>query len=280
MRCGDEAIASLVEVAFGALMVPSSSIHSEMTGRYEIERSNSNTADGFHVRDPDGVCAQLEDADALLWHLDKTLTLALQHRRPELYFLHAAAVAFAGGVCVLPAPPGTGKSTLTLALLERGFTYLSDELAPIDITRGLVHHYAHAVNLKSPPPHPLRLPSGAIAIGRRFHVPTRFFRKAGVSEEPLPLLAFVFPERSSESPTVCQRVTPSVAAVHLLANGLNAGAHRNDGLDVAVTLARRVPSFQINTRDLNTACTEIQTLMTALSQSTLVAPATVADSAN
>lgn len=279
IRCGDEAIAALVEVAFGALIVPFSWLYSDVTGHYEIEHSNSNNPKGFCVRDSLGASAQIEDEDALLWHLDKSLTLALQHRRPDLYFLHAASVAFAGGVCVLAAPPGTGKSTLTLGLLEIGFTYLSDELAPIDIRRGLVHHYAHALNLKSPPPRPLQLPPGTLAIGRRFQVPTRLFRTGGVSGEPLPLVAFVFPERSSESPPVCQRISPSVAAVHLLANGLNAGAHANDGLDVAVTLARIVPCFQINTRDLSAACAEIQTMMTALTQSAFAAPSTpMADS--
>jgi hypothetical protein len=266
IQCADEAVAALVEVAFGGLIVPLSSAHSEITARYLIERSNSDTAPGFCVRDFDGVCAQVEDSDALLWHLDKSLTLALQYRRPDLYFVHAAAVALAGGVSVLAAPPGIGKSTLTLGLLERGFTYLSDELAPIDVRRRLVHHYAHAVGLKSPPPDPLHLPQGTVAIGSRFHVPTCRFRGAGLTEEPLPLVAFIFPERSSEHPARCRRISPSVATVHLLANALNARAHSNDGLDAAVTLARLVPSFQINIRDLSAACAEIHDVMTLLSR--------------
>ena len=272
IQCADEAIAAIVEVAFGGLIVPFSRSSSEVTGRYQIERSNSNTAQGFRVRDFNGVYAQVEDTDALLWHLDKSLTIALQHRRPDLYFLHAAAVALAGGVSVLAAPPGTGKSTLTLGLLERGFSYLSDELAPIDIRQRLVHHYAHAVGLKSRPPAPLQLPQGTVAIGSRFHVPTCRFRGAGLSEEPLPLVAVIFPERSSEPPAKCRRISSSVATVHLLANALNAGAHSNDGLDAAVTLARLVPCFQINTRDLSGACAEIHAVMTRLSRSGSVAP--------
>jgi len=216
IRCADEAIAAIVEVAFGGLIVPFSRSSSEVTGRYQIERSNSNTAQGFRVRDFNGVYAQVEDTDALLWHLDKSLTIALQHRRPDLYFLHAAAVALAGGVSVLAAPPGTGKSTLTLGLLERGFSYLSDELAPIDIRQRLVHHYAHAVGLKSRPPAPLQLPQGTVAIGSRFHVPTCRFRGAGLSEEPLPLVAVIFPERSSEPPAKCRRISSSVFPLNIL----------------------------------------------------------------
>jgi len=281
IQCADEAIAAIVEVAFGGLIVPFSWSHPEVTGRYQIELSNSNAAQGFCVRDFNGVCAQVEDTDALLWHLDKSLTLALQYRRPDLYFLHAAAVALDGGVSVLAAPSGTGKSTITLGLLDRGFTYLSDELAPIDIRRRVVHHYAHAVGLKSPPPDPVHLPQGTLAIGSRFHVPTSCVRGAGLSEEPLPLVAFIFPERSSEFPARCRRISPSVATAHLLANTLNARAHSNDGLDAAVTLARLVPCFQINTRDLSGACAEIHAVMTRLSRSDVrsTTPA-IADSAH
>ena len=54
-----------------------------------------------------------------------------------LAVLHAAAVADARGAIVLPGPNGTGKSTLTAALVARGFAYLSDDCVPID-GRGLV----------------------------------------------------------------------------------------------------------------------------------------------
>ena len=50
-------------------------------------------------------------------------------------------------VAVLAAPPTTGKSTLTLALLERGLAYLSDELAPVDLPTRCVYPYARAVSL-------------------------------------------------------------------------------------------------------------------------------------
>jgi len=154
-----------------------------------------------------------------------------------------------------------------VGLLERGFTYLSDELAPIDVDTRFVHRYAHAVSLKSRPPDAIPLPQGTVAIGRRFHVPTRLFSEAVADEEPLPLVAFIFLERSSEPSATCRRISPSVAAAHLVANGLNALAHPNDGLDVAVALARLVPCFQVDIGDLSAACTEIEGVMTVLSPS-------------
>lgn len=53
--------------------------------------------------------------------------------------LHAAVLERGGGAVILPAPPGSGKSTLTAALMHRGWRLLSDEMTIIDIpTRSLV----------------------------------------------------------------------------------------------------------------------------------------------
>jgi hypothetical protein len=112
----------------------------------------------------------------LLFHLDKDLTIALQLQRADLFFLHAAVVALDDRAVVLSAPSGTGKSTLALALLENGFDYLSDELAPIDVQRLTVHPFPHALCLKSPPPAPYCLPTGALGIGVRYHVPGDILR--------------------------------------------------------------------------------------------------------
>jgi hypothetical protein len=217
---------------------------------------------GFRICDENGSTTRFEDADGLLFHLDKCLTIALQRQRPELYFLHAAAVAIGNRVAVLAAPPGTGKSTLTIALLERGAVYLSDEVAPIDITSMLVHPFAHAVCLKSRPPDSLQLPHGTIAIGRRFHVASALFA-AAAAHEPLPLGAFVFLRRSPGSAAPSRRISAAAGVAHLLANSLNALAHPSDGLTVAVALAQRVPSFELNNSDLSAACAEISALLTA-----------------
>ena len=66
---------------------------------------------------------RVDDADNLLYLIDKDITLTLQRARSDLLFLHSAALAWKGRVVALPAFPGTGKSTLSLVLLERGFEY-------------------------------------------------------------------------------------------------------------------------------------------------------------
>lgn len=63
--------------------------------------------------------------------------------------LHAAVIECGGRAAILPAPPGSGKSTLTAALVQRGWRLLSDELTLIDPDTGLVHGLARPVSLKN-----------------------------------------------------------------------------------------------------------------------------------
>ncbi|MDB5894860.1 MAG: HprK-related kinase, partial [Rhodoferax sp.] len=57
----------------------------------------------------------------------------------QYLIVHAAVVEKNGKTAVLPAPPGSGKSTLCAALVMRGWRLLSDELALYDIDSGLVY---------------------------------------------------------------------------------------------------------------------------------------------
>jgi hypothetical protein len=184
----------------------------------------------------------------LLFLLDKELTLELQRRRPDLYFLHAAAVSRGETALVFVAPSGSGKSTLTWVLLTHGFGYLSDELAPIDLGSTSVHDYPHAIHLKRPPPAPYALPAAAIETPSGWHVPG-----AALGEpvrDPLPIGAICFIDRSGSLPSRPNPVTPASAAARLFANALNPLAHPNDGLDAAVAIARSIPCFELDTSSL------------------------------
>lgn len=49
-----------------------------------------------------------------------------------LFYLHAGVVGTGTSCVLLPAAAGSGKSSLTLALVDRGFLYFSDEVALIE----------------------------------------------------------------------------------------------------------------------------------------------------
>ena len=69
-------------------------------------------------------------------------------------FVHAGAVGWRGHAIVLPGREGTGKTTLTAALVRAGATYLSDDFVPID-DRGHVHPFPRPLALKRRPQDPV-----------------------------------------------------------------------------------------------------------------------------
>ena len=56
----------------------------------------------------------------------------LVDRHPFLLSVHAGVVAFGSDCVLFPASAGSGKTTLTAALVKAGATYFSDEVALLD----------------------------------------------------------------------------------------------------------------------------------------------------
>ena len=209
-------------------------------GRYLLSR------DGAQI-------ATSADRGELLYDLEKDLTVELQRRRQDLFFLHAAALERSGRVFLLAAESGSGKSTTTWGLLHHGFRYLSDELSPIDLASMQVWPYPHALCLKSRPPH-YPLPDKTVDLGRTLHVPVPSLPVASI-EAPLPLggilLVQYSPDRSAPR---MQRISASEAAAHLYVNTLNALAHSNSGLDGVARIAQALPCYAVEAADLRETC--------------------------
>lgn len=67
----------------------------------------------------------------------------------QYLIFHAAVVERSGRALILPAPPGSGKSTLCAGLIHRGWRLLSDELTLIDAAAGDVVPLPRPVSLKN-----------------------------------------------------------------------------------------------------------------------------------
>ncbi len=75
------------------------------------------------------------------------LQMALGQRRWLL--LHAATVEREGRALVLTGHSGAGKSTLAALLGERGWRFMGDEFALVDLDDGRLHPFPRAVSLKN-----------------------------------------------------------------------------------------------------------------------------------
>lgn len=63
--------------------------------------------------------------------------------------LHAAVIERGGRAAIMPAPPGSGKSTLCAALVSNGWRLLSDELALVRLDDGMLVPVPRPVSLKN-----------------------------------------------------------------------------------------------------------------------------------
>lgn len=70
-------------------------------------------------------------------------------RAHRCLLLHAAVIERNGVAAILPAPPGSGKSTLCAALVSRGWRLLSDELTLVRLDSGEIEPLPRPVSLKN-----------------------------------------------------------------------------------------------------------------------------------
>ena len=138
----------------------------QLYGQFEVRSSHEAFAD-FHVsiNPPRGlrrwlrpqVCFAFDDLppfkplpyDQAFPMLEWGLNWCVSTQAHQYLIIHAGAVEKNGRAAILPAPPGSGKSTLTAALMLSGWRLLSDELTLIDRKTGLIHALPRPVSLKN-----------------------------------------------------------------------------------------------------------------------------------
>lgn len=198
------------------------------------------------------------DEYELLYVFEKHMTMEVQKLRQDLLFLHAAAVERDRRVALLVAPSGTGKSTIAWALVNSGFRYLSDELAPIALATLQVQPYPHALCLKWEPPAPFCLPVETLRTSYTLHIPVELLL-GGVCREEASLAAIFFLryDRQIGEPQA-KPISRAEAAARIYSNALNLLAHSRYGLDAALKVAQYSRSFELFTGDLQKTCVLIQ----------------------
>lgn len=194
-----------------------------------------------------------DGADEFVFIIEKDLTVELQRRRPDLLFLHSAALERRGGAYLFAGASGVGKSTTAWALLHHGFGYLSDELAPIDLAAMRVEPYPHALCLKRVPAH-YPLPRDALDLGTAIYIPPRSL-PGGAIHEPAPLAAvFVLSDRHDAATPPLRELGRAEAIARLYPHALNALAHDNLGFDAIGRLVESVPCFLLRSGDVRATC--------------------------
>ena len=183
------------------------------------------------------------------------------HHCHQYLTLHAAVVERAGHALILPAPPGSGKSTLCAGLVFRGWRLLSDELAVIEPSTGLI----------VPVPRPVSLKNQSIGVLRTFAPEARFgpvvkeTLKGEVAHFAPPVEAVqrsadkpapgwvVLPRYVANAPTTLQPLPKARALMHLVENAFNFNLHGRSGFERLAALVDRCGCFEFTYSRLDEA---------------------------
>ncbi|MDI6745921.1 MAG: HprK-related kinase A [Rhodocyclaceae bacterium] len=175
--------------------------------------------------------------------------------------LHAAVVERNGRALILPAPPGSGKSTLCAGLIQRGWRLLSDELAMID----------PATFALTPIPRPVSLKNASIEVIRAFapqavispvvfetvkgtvaHLrpPSDSVRRANETAPPGWL---VLPQFVAGAPARLEPLSKAHAVAHLAENAFNFSLHGQQGFELLAAVVEASACFSFTYSRLDEA---------------------------
>lgn len=189
-------------------------------------------------------------------------------RANHLLLLHAGALERDGRALLLPALPGSGKSTLTAALAHRGWRLLSDEFGALDMQTRTFGALLKPVALKNASIEVIRHFEPAAVFGPSF--PNT--RKGTVAHMAAPADAvdrrhqsalpgaFLFPKWQAGSRTVVEPMAPHDVFSAVAFNAFNYGVLGASAFDAAVDLARRCPGWRLVYSDLGDAVERLDEL--------------------
>tara|TARA_Y100000034_G_scaffold104136_1_gene130445 strand:- start:645 stop:1508 length:864 start_codon:yes stop_codon:yes gene_type:complete len=166
--------------------------------------------------------------------------------------LHSAVISKQGKSIIMPAPPGSGKSTLCAAMAYNGWQLLSDEL-------GLVNRNIETI----PCTRPINLKNDSIDILKKLAPSARFSQKAHDTQKGTVALleppktsidqmfeksvpkAIVFPKYVANSDCVVTPVSDANSLQQIIDNSFNYHVLGLEGFELATKLIKQCQSFHL-----------------------------------
>lgn len=175
--------------------------------------------------------------------------------------LHAAVIERNGYVAIMPAPPGSGKSTLCAALIHRGWRLFSDELALFSLKEVSVSPLTRPVSLKN---NSIEI-IGSYAPDAIFNRVTHDTAKGTVThmkinaahiasmDTPATPRWFIFPKYIKDSKTVLKPLSKGESMIELGRNAFNYSVLGLRGFNTLANALEISDCYQFNYSNLDEA---------------------------
>jgi hypothetical protein len=226
-----------VESTFSAMLAPAAT---HALGQLEVSLSGGQ----YHVWGNTEI--DLGDgslADVLRWVRFSVIQVLMQ-ARSELLWLHAGAAASSERALLFPGPRGRGKSTLVTGLCARGWTYLSDDIVPLNPRSSCVVPFPLTPARREFPGQ--EMPEEWLRVPNKVEVPVA---PGSIGRESMLVGALVFPTYVVGAPAELFPCPPAQAAVELLQQCWNFSSHRETAVRYVCGLVERLPAFHLSFSD-------------------------------
>lgn len=187
----------------------------------------------------------------------------------QYLIIHSAIIEKNGYGLIMPGTPGSGKSTLCAALVNRGWRLLSDEMALLSLADGLIY----------PAPRPVSLKNQSIQIIKKF-APNALFGdvipdtlKGDIAHmavpessllgqsKPVKLAYLVFPHYQAGAEKRLIEVPKSRALMTLAEHAFNFNILGEQGFNIMANMVDQVGCFDFTYSDLDTALEGVDSLL-------------------
>lgn len=205
-------------------------------------------------------------ADTALPLMEWGANYLIGRRFNDSLLFHAGVVERDGHALLMPALPGSGKSTLTAALSLRGWRMLSDEFGALDLQRGSFRPVLKPVALKNTSIDVIRAFAPEAELGPEFPR-TRKGRVAHLAPSGPAVAArhthawpgaVLLPRWRPSGGTRLEPVPPQLVFPTLAFNAFNYAVLGAEGFRAAVSLAQACPTWQLEYSDLHDAINHLE----------------------
>ncbi|MGH2699633.1 MAG: hypothetical protein ACRDJL_10635 [Actinomycetota bacterium] len=215
--------------------------------------------EGQSVREYDSLEPVL---DYLFWHINREAITSVT----KCVVVHAAAASWEEDGVLMPAPMDSGKSTLVAGLTAAGFSYLSDEAAPLDPATGRLHPYPKPIWLERGSVEALPGLLNALSskwgrrLGDRYHV--RPEELSPVSTGSQCRVGYVIvPSYEAGSPTSLEPMSRAQGLLSLTQSCFNFGRFGKTGLALLSDVVTGARCYRLRMGDLESAVRAVADLV-------------------
>ncbi len=249
VHSNDPEVPALIHDLFEPLIVAGEAPHALVMGA-----AGPTARPQYFVAADEGIVVRSPASTVAFAHLMFEMNQRAIAQSTSAIRVHAAAAVLGGGAVVLPGPMGAGKSTLVAGLVQRGLSYVTDEVVAIDPVSHRVLPYPRPCSLGVPPAALAAStwsPSDAAQryLGGSGFVPAT--RLGAVTVGPVPIRGVVLPKYVNGASTTLTPLGEADALVGVASHTFDIGVPGT--LSALAASLTGVPAFALVSGDLDAA---------------------------